>query len=421
MTSPLRVVVLTSHPIQYNAPLFKRLAERSELDLTVLYCSSLGTSLSGGRMMNFAEHVVWDIDLLDGYRSKFLRNLIPAHPQRRWTLASPQVCTELAARRYDVLITFGWAYPVDWLSFLTASLLGIPFLLYGDSDVRNTGTRAHLARSIALKWLCRQASGALYTGTFNRDFYIRHGMSPECLWSSPMAVDNDRFASREREIARARLRLANGVCYFLFVGTLLPRKCPDLVISAVADLQQNGHRVGLIMTGSGPMERELREIVAEQRMSDVHFLGFVNQSEMPLIYAAADVLVLPSQRDPRGTVVNEAMAAGLPVIVSSGTGVWGPGDIVQHGREGLVFPAGELAALRDACLRLTDVSTRTEMAAAASARIESSSYEQAVSGWLAAVHSVVEEANPPGSANCSPRAMAAPPLGTPSTANDPEK
>jgi glycosyltransferase involved in cell wall biosynthesis len=397
MTNPAHVAVLTSHPIQYNAPLFKRLAESPELDLTVLYSSTLGTALSDKRMLNFDQAVVWDIDLLGGYRWKLLRNPLPAHPQRRWSFVSPQVFTELASRRYDVLISFGWAYPVDWLSFFTARLLGIPFLLYGDTDVRDPGSsRTRTIRSVAMSWLCQHASGALYTGTFNRDFYIRHGMSPERLWFSPWAVDNERFASRDREKARASLGLDDGVCYFLFVGTLVPRKCPDLLVSAVADLQGKGHSVGLILAGSGPMEADLRQEVVERRMTDVHFLGFVNQSQMPLVYAAGDVFVLPSHRDPRGTVINEAMAAGLPVIVSSGTGVWGPGDLVEHGREGLVFPSGELSPLRDACLHLTDLRARADMGRAASARIERWGYGTAVAGWWAAINATVHgQAAPP--------------------------
>ena len=407
MTSPARVAVLTSHPIQYNAPLFKRLAEIPDLDLTVLYSSTLGTALSSQQMLNFDHRVVWDIDLLDGYRWKVLRNPIPAHPQRRWSFVSPEVCTELASGRYDVLVSFGWAYPVDWLSFFTARLLRIPFLLYGDTDVRDTGSgRIRAARSFALTWLCRHASGALYTGTFNRDFYIRHGMTPERLWFSPWAIDNGRFAKPDREKARALLGLDETVCYFLFVGTLLPRKCPNLLVSAVAQLQQQGHSVGLILAGSGPMEAELRRQVAYRNMTDVHFLGFMNQSKIPMVYAAGDVFVLPSQRDPRATVVNEAMAAGLPIIVSSGTGVWGPGDLAQHGHDALVFPTGDLAALRDACMYLTDPRARADMARVAAARMEHWGYEAAVAGWRSAIDATLNgQTFPP------PRAA----LGQPST------
>jgi hypothetical protein len=139
VTGPARVAVLSSHPIQYFAPLFRRLVARPELDLTVLYCSRLGTAAHAGPMRTFGRPVVWDINVLDGYRHKFLPSLTGGDPGRRWSLVNPAIVAELAYDRYDLLVSFGWAYPTNWLAFTTARASRTPFLLYGDTDVRREG------------------------------------------------------------------------------------------------------------------------------------------------------------------------------------------------------------------------------------------------------------------------------------------
>ena len=312
-----------------------------------------------------------------------------AHPERRLSLLNLGVVSELRTGRYDLMVVFGWAFPVNWVAFLVADLIGLPFLLFGDTDVRDPGSvRFPLVRRLALASLCRRAAGALYAGTFNRDFYIRHGMNPERLWFAPLSVDNDLFAHGDGRRGRVERRLREDLTYFLFVGTLIERKRPDAVLSAIAELQRGGDPVGLILAGSGPLEPDLRCMAKSLGLRDVHFLGFVNQRDLPQVYAAADVLVLPSQRDPRGTVVNEAMAAGLPVVVSSGTGVWGPGDLVRNGREGFVVPVDDHGALVRACCRLKGQAVRARMGGAARRRVEGWSYRVAAEGWVRAVEAV---------------------------------
>jgi glycosyltransferase involved in cell wall biosynthesis len=281
-----------------------------------------------------------------------------------------------------------WAYPADWIAFAAARLAGVPYLIHSDTDVRDPGYSPALLRRPVLRWLCRNAAGALYTGTFNRDFYIRNGTPPERLWFSPWAVEIDLFREGDRAVAREELGLRDDVCYLLFVGTLIPRKRPELLLRVLARLQREGHRVGVLFAGTGQLEDELRRTTERERLGDVHFLGFVNQSRLPTVYAAGDVLVLPSIRDPRATVVNEAMAAGLPVVISSGTGVWGPGDLVRDGREGIVFEVDDTNALVDACRRVLDPAVRRSMGEAAARQVERWSYEIAVEGWVEAVTSI---------------------------------
>jgi glycosyltransferase involved in cell wall biosynthesis len=380
---------VTSHPAQYTAPFFRHLTGRPELDITVLYCSSLGVSDTAPSMDNFGRKVVWDIDLVSGYRWKVMGSPIPANPQNRWTMLGTGLIRELMSARYDLVVIYGWAYPANWVAFLLCRTRKIPFLLYGDTNVRDPGAllAAPLRRPV-LGRLCRAAAGALYTGAFNRDFYVQHGMPSDRLWFSPYAVENERFALGSRQRARERLQLCERVCYILFAGTLIPRKRPLSLVDAVAALQSEGRSAGLVFAGSGELEGEIRDRIAKLGVADAHMLGFVNQHALPEVYAAADALVLPSAKDPRATVVNEAMAAGLPVIVSSGTGVWGAGDLVEHGRDGFVFETDDADGLLRACRAVLDPELRNRMGSAAADRIKDWSFDTAADGWVEAARAV---------------------------------
>src|SRR4051812_23292720 len=133
--APIRVGVVTSHPIQYNAPLFRRLHAEHDLDVTALYSSRLGVE-AGGRIAAFGQTVAWDVDLMSGYRHVFAWNPIAPHPERRGSLISPGIAARVLARRFDVVVSYGWAYPVNWLVAAAARASRTPLLLYSDTDVR---------------------------------------------------------------------------------------------------------------------------------------------------------------------------------------------------------------------------------------------------------------------------------------------
>jgi glycosyltransferase involved in cell wall biosynthesis len=388
--APVRVAVVASHPGQYTVPLYRRLAARSEIDLTVLFASAMGTERTPLRRSEFGGDIVWDVDVLGGYRHEFLWNPREPHVDRRLSLLAPGIARALSARHYDVVVNAGWAYPVNWLAYATAAIRRIPYLVYCDTDVRDAATafRWRRTRRLMVKRLFRTAAGGLYIGTFNRDFFIRHGMPPDRLWFSPYSVENDRYAAGDRDRGRERLGLDEDVCWFLFVGALTQRKRPDLPITAISELQRSGLRVGLVVVGSGPEEGALRKQVAREGVEDVRLVGFQNQADMPDAYASADVFVLPSDQDAHGVVVNEAMAAGLPPIVSSGTGLWGPGGLVEHERNGMVFPAGDAAALAERCRQMLDPATRERLAAHVRSSVERYSYAVAEQGWVDAIMAV---------------------------------
>jgi glycosyltransferase involved in cell wall biosynthesis len=234
----------------------------------------------------------------------------------------------------------------------------VPVLVRGDSQLgsqRNGAVR--LAKTLAFSHLLRRFDGFLYVGQRNREYLLHYGAPAPRLFFSPHCVDNDAFA-----IASSGIRRPEGRRRVLFVGKLIGRKHPADLLHAVAQLRDKSLQIAF--AGSGELESELRKIAAASSV-DADFLGFVNQSELPAVYASADLLVLPSDsQETWGLVVNEAMACGIPAVVSDVVGC-GP-DLIEAGRTGATFPVGDTAALAAAIgnvLSLDPEQTRRHLAA----------------------------------------------------------
>lgn len=349
MTRKYRVAVVNSHPIQYFAPLYAYITANTDIEVTALYCSDF--SLRGAVDPGFKTAVKWDVDLLSGYPAKFLGD---AHRHRTpggfFSLVCPQIWGEVRRGGYDAVWLHGYAYAAYVLALLAAKNCGIPVFMRSETHLGLTRQPWRQAvRDGLLRWLYRRVDGFLAIGSANRDYYRTLGASASKIFHVPYSVDNARFeaAADQARPLRAQTRQRYGLSatkpVVLFASKFMRRKHPDDVVHAVALLQRQGFDCELLMVGTGEMEAELRETVTSLGVTGVVFAGFVNQAELPAVYAACDVFVLPSTDEPWGLVVNEVMCAGLPVVASSEIGC--VRDLVIDGRNGRQFPAGNRQAL----------------------------------------------------------------------------
>jgi glycosyltransferase involved in cell wall biosynthesis len=394
---PRRLAILISHPIQYFSPLFRRLARQPEIELTVLYCS-----LQGARPMRdpgFGVSFAWDIPLLEGYRYKALRNLWPGRLQGFFSCLNPGVINELRKGGYDAVMVFGWGSLATWMAFAGAKLAGMPWMIYGDIislyEGRRRGPRQALRRGL-LSALFGATGAFLVSGAFNRKFYELYGIPAERCFHVPFTVDVSFFARRAREARqhrneiRARLGIPADTVVFLFVGKLLKHKRPWDLLEAMQALGATTPNAAAVFAGEGELRPDLEARIAASGITGAFLLGFRNQRELPEIYATADALVLPSSSDNKPLVTNEAMACGLPVIVSDRTGVWGPGDIVRDGENGFVYPCGDVGALAEAMRKLAnDPDLRRRMGRRSGEIISDFGYETCVAGILEALETIV--------------------------------
>jgi glycosyltransferase involved in cell wall biosynthesis len=396
----IRLGVLASHPIQYQAPLFRALAARPDVDLQVFFCCKWG--LEPYQDPEFGVRLSWDIPLLEGYKSTFLNNLsIRPGPNRLLGLINPGIAVHVLKRNFDALWIHGWALATNWIALAAASATSMPVLLRGEFTGFDEpeGAKAALKRTI-LRAIFEGIAGFLAIGTNNENFYRSYNVPKERIFWTPYAVDNRFFMEQAQRLAGCKraLRKREGIAtdrpLILFSGKLVEKKRPLDLLRAF-ETSCGEIRASLAFAGDGPLRTQLRQFVDERRLRNVHFLGFRNQTEIGACYAMADVLVLPSSLETWGLVVNEAMCFGLPVIASDQ--VAAAADLVRDGTNGFVYPVGDSVALAGRLRSvLGDEWRRTRMGRQSYNIISTWDFDQDVAGVLNALRSLVGENGGPG-------------------------
>lgn len=357
-----KLAVLSSHPVQYYAPLFRELTGRMDLHVFYAHLATAQQQANAG----FGTAFDWDVDLTSGYRHSFLENRA-RHPgtDHFFGCDTPEIGSRLREGGFDGLLVLGWHLKSLLQGALAARRLSLPVMVRGDSQLGTARSPAkRLVKAAAYPGFLRLFDAALYVGQRSMGYYRHYGYPQERLFFSPHCVDTARFA-REAEAAdrpqdRRRLGIAPDAFVALFAGKLIERKRPLDLIAAIAECRRRGLKAEVMVAGSGALETALRA-KAEESGVPVHFLGFTNQSRMPAAYAAADCLVLPSDGlETWGLVANEALASGRPIVVSDACGC--AADLAADGRAGRSYPLGDVEALAAALGALHgDMPARTEI------------------------------------------------------------
>lgn len=394
MTRAYRLAVVNSHPIQYFAPLYAYLSREPALQVTALYCSDF--SLRGAIDPGFNREVTWDVDLLTGYHSVFIGESAKRRtPAGFWSLVCPQIWDGIRSGRYDAIWLHGYNYAAYILALVAAKSKGLPVLMRSETHLglSRTGWRSRI-RDAVLSIAYRFVDGFLAIGSGNRAYYRALGVPDEKIFDVPYTVDNDRFiaaavlAPAERAEVRRKYGLPLDRPVVLYASKFMRRKHPDDVIRAMAHLHDQAQAATLFMVGTGEMERELRDLANSLGMDNVVFGGFINQAELPKIYAASDIFVLPSENEPWGLIVNEVMCAGIPVVVSGEVGC--VADLVKDGVNGYQTKAGDVESLAIALEKLlADDIQRRKMGVASLSIIRDWSYEQCRQGITEALNHCV--------------------------------
>jgi glycosyltransferase involved in cell wall biosynthesis len=401
-----RLAYLVTHPIQYQAPLLRRIAQEPDIDLTVFFGSDF--SVRGYRDEGFGVTFKWDVPLLDGYKHVFLPKLRPDRKENVG-IASPLNYGILSHLRgghdppagtpaFDALWVHGYASVNAIHGILAAKGLGIPVLLRAESWLSD---RQRSEATLALKRLFFAGlkclvDGVLPIGTLNSQYWRQYFGDEVPQFLMPYAVDNGYFAQRasEAHAGRAELRTELGLDpsrpVILFASKLQERKLCNHLIEAYTRLSPapgvEPHPY-LVIVGDGDQRSALEQQAAATGLSGIRFCGFRNQSEMPRFFDLCTVFVLPSRHEPWGLIVNEVMNASRPSIVSDDVGC--APDLISDGVNGCVYPVGDVPALTDALHRVLDSPGMAEaMGQRAFERIQSWSFEEDIQGLRRALKQV---------------------------------
>jgi 1,2-diacylglycerol 3-alpha-glucosyltransferase len=338
-----RLVILTEIISPYRIPLFNALAEHPEVDLHVIFLAETDPSLRQWRV--YKEEIQFSYQVLSSWRKQLGRFNI---------LLNRDVTRSLAAAAPDAILCGGYNYVASWQALSWAQSRDILFLLWSESHLRELRRGNALVEFLKTEFL-KRCDGFVVPGQAAHEYLVAQKIRPKIIFTAPNAVDNDLFASaavkarQDERASRQQLNLPER--YFLFVGRLVREKGVFELLDAYAKLDEQLRRqIGLVFAGDGGYRQELETKAASVSPGIVKFIGFAHREQLANYYALAEILILPTHTDTWGLVVNEAMACGLPVILSSAAGC-GP-DLVKENWNGVIVPAKDVSALTSAMSRL---------------------------------------------------------------------
>lgn len=339
-----KLAILDSHPIQYRAPLFERLAQSPQIDLWVYYCSNYGVTEKKDE--GFGVRFKWDVSLLEGYNYKFLRNysIFPSI-DKAWGLFNPGIIRELSNGRFDAIIIYGYSFFTNWIVSVVSGFLKIPVIFSGETLMVKRPTAI---KNLFFNFFFRNIKACLYIGTKSLEFYQYLRVPRERLFFTPYCVDNDFFISQIKEYRakkselKKELGIPGDLAVILYLSKMVPRKRPQDVLRAFEKIQA---KAILVFVGDGKQRPVLEDCVYNHKIKNVFFLGFKNYSELARYYAIADIFIMPSSYEPWGLVINEAMCAGLPIITTSF--VSSSFDLVRHQENGYIVSVGDIDKMAD--------------------------------------------------------------------------
>lgn len=349
-----KVTVVAPTCFYYQVPLFRSLSEDPFIDLTVYFCSDEGVS---GKDVQAAYGVDenWGVEngLLIGYQSKFLRNHSPrgSYLNSLVGLVNFGIWRELSRTRPDAVIIMSWMNSTWWLIFLACLRFNIPLFFMTDANFyaeeSKSPWKSWIKRNILGKFLFPNITGFLCSGTANKQLYSYYGVPDDKLipfaysWGYSSLIDESKGLLDQKSELRRQHGIPQDAEVILYCGRLSPEKGSMELIEAYASVSHP--KKALVLVGDGRLRSRMQAYVDTNGLESVYFMGFQPRNTIAKFYAMSDLLVLPSQKETWGIVVNEALCFSLPIVVSDqvGAGV----DLVESGENGYVFPAGDATAL----------------------------------------------------------------------------
>lgn len=392
---PMRLAILSTHPIQYHVAWFRALAARTDLEIHVYYCHQ-ATPQEHSRA-GFDVEFTWDIPLLEGYAHSFLRNLSKRAGHGHFGgFDTPELKDIITRREYDAVLVNGWHYKSAWQAIWACWQSRVKVMVRSDSHLHTARSIAKRAvKSFLYRRFIPRFDACLAAGQWSRQYFLHYGALPERIFLVPHAIDSRRFQIEAAclEPLRSELRkekeLDENAIVFMFSGKFIPKKRPMDFACAIERAARRNPRIQGLMVGDGPLRIGCESLV-RARNAPIRFTGFLNQSQITKAYVASDALVLPSDGgETWGLVVNEAMACARPCIVSDRVGC-GP-DLVIPEETGAIFPLGDLDALANSMLELAVNPERMiSMGIEARSRLKNYSVETAVNGVVESLTATLE-------------------------------
>jgi glycosyltransferase involved in cell wall biosynthesis len=363
MSEKIHILHLVSHPVQYYTPMYELFSADSEVDFRVLYCSKKGVEKALD--VEFGVSVQWDLPLLEGYNYQFLENYARQESlDGFFGLLNWGVVKEIAkAPKNSIIWIHGWNYATHLLAIFAAKWYGHRVFMRGDNAVMieekaPDSIKKRFKKIWLGKFIFPLVDVFLAVGKQNKAFFELMGVAENKITFAPHAIDNQRFMcvfeenKHQKHALRQTLGIPINKKVFIVSGKYIAIKRPIDVLKALT-LLPNKENVFVIFVGEGNLRAEMTQFIKDnQLITNVLMTGFVNQSQMPLYYAASDMYLMASRSETWGLSTNEAMCFGLPVILSDMVG--SAADLVDG--NGVIYPCGDCEKLAESIADLVSLS-----------------------------------------------------------------
>jgi glycosyltransferase involved in cell wall biosynthesis len=372
-----RLVLLTEIISPYRIPVFNALANQNGIELHVIFLAESDPSLR--EWLVYKDEIRFSHEVLPSWRKRFGKYNF---------LLNARLVAALRSARPDAIVCGGYNYVASWQSAFWAKRHRVPFLLWVESTEKDQRNGYLLLESMKRAFM-RNCDAFIVAGISSFEYLRCFGLPKESIFTAPNAVNIEFFADHAalvcRDVAAQRRMLEVPARFALYVGRLVREKGVFDLLRAYGQLAPGlREELSLVFVGDGAARQELERQAAEICPGRIEFAGFLQREPLARYYALAESFVLPTHSDPWGLVVNEAMACSLPIICADAAGCGA--DLVEHGWNGLIFPARDVAALTRALTTLAgDRDLRNVMGKRSKERILRNSPKACASGIAQAV------------------------------------
>jgi 1,2-diacylglycerol 3-alpha-glucosyltransferase len=338
-----RLLAISEIISPYRIPVFNALASQAGIDLHVIFLAENDPTLR--QWLVYENEIGFSCEVLPSFRRRVGRQSI---------LLNRNLHGALARFSPECVLVGGYNYVASWQALSWARRKQVKFLLWAESTTRDKRASYRMIEFLKVAFL-RRCDGFVVPGKSSSEYLNSYHVPASAIFAAPNAVDIDLFARLAAETrnddARQRKALQLPARFFLFVGRLVPEKGVFDLLEAYGKLGPTLRaEIGMVFAGDGQARSELSARAAAIEPGAVRFTGFLQRECLARHYALAEALVFPTWADAWGMVVNEAMACGLPIILSDAAGC--SADLVEDPWNGRMVRAGDIYQLAAAMAQL---------------------------------------------------------------------
>ena len=336
-----KLAIITTHPIQYQIPLFKDL-KKNKIDAHIFFASKHGLNI-GYKDPEFLVKFKWNTstDLLKGYKSYFPKK--QKYKINDFRLNFPQIEKDLKKENFDAILVLGWNNFHYIRAIIFAKKNNKKLILRAENNLQAKNSfLKKIIKKFIFRFFFTLFDNFLYIGKLNKKFYLHYGVKKKKLFYAPYFIDNKFFDIKiNKKKIKNKLNLSSKKIV-LFVGKLIQRKKPFEFLQ-LAKKNLFNKKIHFIMIGDGILKKNCKQFIIKNNLRNLSLIGFVNQKKLREYYKISDLFILTSEYETWGLTINEALASGVPVICTKNCG--SSNDLITNKKIGYTYELGNISDL----------------------------------------------------------------------------